>query len=315
MDCREHLRTQGITETSGPTEIIMELCMWMRQRGFVRRGTSPDAEELQNLANHLPHCVLYEETVKLPMSLAYVFISIARRLGLDARAVSFPSNVLVMVTPSTGDIIYVDLYDPSTHPVIYYAAEVDVLLQRMGINSESGALMGIGILSPTPLRKMLLRVVKNIHHCIGSEDLGLDGNVMDVEDVEEDVEGYGRPGYYACYCATLIGTGNRSALPCLFNTSVGGPLDSTVVLKCMVRSSLAPHTREEFDRLLAQQDFSDTCVPRTAGRGGVKYFVGMVCYIESHDFVGVIKRWDVSLCLLKGGLMVTPAATVSVRKR
>lgn len=274
--------------------------MWMRQRGFVRRGTAPDPDELQNLVNHLPHCVLYEETVKLPMSLAYVFISIARRLGLDARAVSFPSNVLVMVTPSTGDIIYVDLYDPSTNPVIYYAAEVDVLLQRMGINSESGALMGIGILSPTPLRKMLLRAVKNIYHCIGLEHLiDLDSMIDMEEDAEEDVEGYGRPGYYACYCATLIGTGNRSALPCLFKTSVGGPLDSTVVLKCMVRSSLSPHTREEFDRLLAQQDFSDTCVPRTAGRGGVKYFVGMVCYVESHDFVGVIKRWDVSSLSLK----------------
>lgn len=116
-----------------------------------------------DILNHFPHAYLTSNKRTLPIALVHVFVSLARRLGLDASPINFPEKVLCHVQSPRGDGPY------HINTFVTDPEKCVVGLQDVGQHLSNPHLLGS--ISPTHLSQylepadspsMLLRAARNI---------------------------------------------------------------------------------------------------------------------------------------------------------
>jgi F-box protein 21 len=240
----------------------------MRQNGFVKLREP----NFLGVLNHFPHRFLFEKPILLPISLVYIFVSISRRLGLNARPVAFPNKVLAMVSPPAGDAIYVDVFESESRPIVSYTSDLPAMLEDMGLNPSSLPEYA----SPATTSTMLLRAARNIIHSLD--------RVRWRNDADQTL------AHDAAYCAALVLTGDARMIPTLF-AGLAGPLDE-VFVRNVLRPGLPEAIRDELDLRLTLQEENERYLPKINGRG--QDFTGMMFRHVKYKYLGVIKGWDVS---------------------
>ncbi|KAI5122365.1 hypothetical protein M0805_004122 [Coniferiporia weirii] len=117
--CRQHLEKEGISYIPGAEgfdtpKLCIAICAFMRSQGLDR--ASPD--QFYDFHNSLPHSFLSDRRRSLPISLVFVFVSIAKRLGLQASPLDVPNCVIAVVR---GTIV--DVSNAEVHPILRTSEE------------------------------------------------------------------------------------------------------------------------------------------------------------------------------------------------
>jgi regulator of sirC expression with transglutaminase-like and TPR domain len=116
------------------------------------RGNSQDYYDLRN--SYLNEVL--DRRLGIPITLAIVWISLARRLGLDAQGVGFPGHFLAMVNVGEPDPpVYVDAFAGRV---------IDEHDCRRLLNDLTSGAEGFhpGMLAPVSSREILARVLRNL---------------------------------------------------------------------------------------------------------------------------------------------------------
>jgi regulator of sirC expression with transglutaminase-like and TPR domain len=133
----------------------------------------------------------------IPISLALVLTEICRRVGIDARGVSFPGHFLVRVSDEDGDIMFVDPFDGRLLDDRHLAE-----LHERAIGKE--APIDPRVLEPATKGHVLLRILNNlraIYERAGDQDRLL-GVLARMQVLSPDDEIHGRIRHLARRDAT-----------------------------------------------------------------------------------------------------------------
>lgn len=124
---------------------------------FNELGFSGNVNNYYDRRNSLLPAVL-ETRRGIPISLAVIFIEIARQLGLDAMGVSFPGHFLVKIPLPKGDVVI----DPFTgHSLSREDLEERLLPYRQKALPQSDWPLGL-FLQASPPREILARMLRNL---------------------------------------------------------------------------------------------------------------------------------------------------------
>jgi regulator of sirC expression with transglutaminase-like and TPR domain len=93
---------------------------------------------------------LLDRRVGIPISLAILWISVARRLGLDAHGVGFPGHFLATISPTLVDCYAGRIVSPE---------ECHAILER---NVGPGAQLDLRMFGNTPSNEILARLLRNL---------------------------------------------------------------------------------------------------------------------------------------------------------
>jgi len=207
LQCREYLLAVGhslaVEDMDGPSlsGICTDICAFLRSQGF-------DADRLNfhHLFNHFPHCFLSTHRKTIPLSLVYLFVAIARRLGIAASPTDFPHRVIAHVSSSNPEVsdIYIDVYGSSTKAVLSARDDIPRLLIQAGITPASM----LRYIAPSTASHMLLRAGRNILSSLRMLPQDIISGVS-----ESDCEA----AMYACYCVNILLTGDDQVVPHLMS--------------------------------------------------------------------------------------------------
>jgi regulator of sirC expression with transglutaminase-like and TPR domain len=100
--------------------------------------------------------VVLERRLGIPITLALVFIEVARRAGIEAQGVSFPGHFLVRGPDDSGAPLVLDPFD---HGRPLGESDLRALLARM---NDSEAPYSQDLLKPCTPRQMLARMLNNL---------------------------------------------------------------------------------------------------------------------------------------------------------
>lgn len=295
--CRQHLIATGhslsVNDMNGDglAEICTSICAFLRSQGFDaapegefllnRRKYSyayEHAESFHEVSNHFPHYFLSKQRKTIPLSLVYVFVAVARRLGIAASPTYFPRRVIAHVSSPNPDVsdIYVDVFGSNIQAILSLKDDIPLFLSPL---LETPASMR-DHLGPTTAAVMLLRASRNI---ATSLQLAID----DLREHECEA------ATYASRCVDLLLSEQR---PPGFLSYF--PLDYG-----LLRDTLAALLRDTRRKRRLQLNYATALAieKRTAEkvkqRSGastqVKYFAGLVFKHARHCYIGCITGWDV----------------------
>ena len=92
----------------------------------------------------------------IPISLALVLTEVCRRVGIDARGVSFPGHFLVRVA-ADGDVMFIDPFDGR----LLDERELGEMHERA---TGQGPPLDSRVLEPASKRQILMRVLNNLRN-------------------------------------------------------------------------------------------------------------------------------------------------------
>lgn len=127
------------------------------------------AADFDNSRNHYPHITLTERRATLPMSLVWVFICLATRLGFKAFPIGWPGTIIAGIEFPSGvqgndggaprlELQYINLFENA--PVVRTQGEWVTLYDRPTIPREAM----LQVLRPANTRSMVERAINNIHN-------------------------------------------------------------------------------------------------------------------------------------------------------
>ena len=213
------------------------------------------------------------------MSLVYVFVGIARRLGIIAGPVNYPERVLAYVTapsPRAAQLLF-DVY--SEQPPVVRAGLVATL-------GASGA--DFGLLSPCPPVVMLQRAANNIINFVQFQRVHRSAGLMEANLWAD---------YAACTCFLL-----RTQEPHLaIHITQFKSFDSVAVLYDVLGPQLDPPVQkilEEQASEIEEQDEQRARVQYRRFEHQVAFFVGLVFKHARYGYIGCITGWEVRRSLL-----------------
>jgi regulator of sirC expression with transglutaminase-like and TPR domain len=120
---------------------------------FEQEGFSGNSENYSDPLNSFLDAVL--ETRKgIPITLAIVYLEVAQRLGLLSAGVGFPGHFLVKVYTESGEVIVDPFFGEILSP--------EECLQRLKNNVGNEVSLAPEMLSATPTREILKRVLRNL---------------------------------------------------------------------------------------------------------------------------------------------------------
>lgn len=96
-----------------------------------------------------------ERRTGIPISLALVLIEVCRRVGIDARGVSFPGHFLVRVQDEDGDLMFIDPFDGRLLDDRHLAE-----LHRRAIGEDGP--IDPRVLEPATKGHVLMRILNNL---------------------------------------------------------------------------------------------------------------------------------------------------------
>jgi F-box protein 21 len=308
LQCREYLIAAGHSlykedvNDGSLARICTDICAFMRNQGFDDAGrechhiyyypiysSRAPIENFHHLFNHFPHRFLSTHRKTIPLSLVYIFVAIARRLGIEASPTDFPHRVMAHVSspnPAISDI-YVDVYGSSTKAILSTRDDVPRLLLQAGIHPDAI----LQYISPSTSSPMLLRAARNILSSLRMLPLEANGT----NDVSEaDCQA----AMYASYCVNMLLTGDVQVVHHLVHNLSNFPLDLGPVLHDTFAALLQPTNRRIVmdncnDAIGTDEKAAKVVNRRSETTEPIKYFIGMVFEHAEQGYLGCIKGWEV----------------------
>lgn len=213
------------------------------------------------------------------MSLVYVFVAVARRLGIAASPTNFPNRIIAHVSSPNPDVsdIYVDVFGSNTQAILSLRDDIPRLLSQVGLTPASM----MRYISPTTAALMLLRTSRNIATSLQ----------LVTDNVREQA------AMYAFYCVNIL-LADRHTFVLEFLSNF--PLDYG-----LLRDTFAPLLRVSWRRLglvlscdlalTAEKEAAEKVNQRSGTSKQVKYFAGLVFEHARHGYIGCITGWDVRI--------------------
>lgn len=286
--CRAYLSNGKFPiDTSVHDDVVsvsVRICEFLRSLGF----RAAESSRFHNLFNHFPHRVLSTNKQTLPMSLVWLFVAIAKRLGLQASPVDFPGRVLahVAVTNPDQEDVLLDVYGSEVRAVLSASEDIPRMLSVAGFHQLQVSPRSIPT-GPSPAGPMLLRAARNI---VGSF------HIMTQAEFDEISQTDYESASYAALCADLVMTNNGRALTHLVDPDWPTRLDVAPVLLDSVAPLLSTMNRSLLERR-CRELLNDDEIPRGPSlyhesAKGVKYFVGLFFTHVAYAYVGCVVGWE-----------------------
>jgi F-box protein 21 len=212
------------------------------------------------------------------MSLVYVFVAVARHLGIAADPANFPGIVQARVQPPNGETAKLLDMRGDDPPAEFPQTPYTQFWPAMIANQE--------YTRPASPATMLQRACNNISAFIQHEL---------AHSLHNDSETYDT-AIYAGACWILLEGQANHALPFPPDSK---PLDHLPVLldgMCpslpdALQSIIATHCQ----RIVEDEETRAQVVKARSKFSGVKYFVGLPFLHKRYDYLGIVYGWDVSL--------------------
>jgi F-box protein 21 len=243
-----------------------------------------------DLFNHFPHWFLCPTRPTIPISLVYVFVAIARRLGFEAGPLGLPFRVVAQV-PSPGHGPYgliIDVYGSDTDPVLSHETDIPQLLLRAGIQpTETNVAHYLRQMATAD--QMLLRATRNI---FGSFHMLAGPAVEQISPVAQT------SAIYAAFtAASMIVPQDTHSAARVATISHSYPLDSLAIVLDAFAPSLQPAARSVVSRMVEQHTQEDHQDAMTVHRRRdhdimIRYFVGAMFRHVRYGYTGAIVGWD-----------------------
>lgn len=259
-------------------ELCVKICNFMNSEGF---GPADDLH-FHHVMNHFPHYFLHDDRRTLPISLVYVFVALARRLGINAAPVDFPARVIVHVQPDSADSepLYVDVFERQNH-ILSLQNDISSRLAAAGMNFVESTHW----IQPAAAAPMLLRATRNIYSSFGAQPA--DAPMPAITALSS--------ASYVAMCAIGVLGPARPVIDRLVDMLERWPIDGRAV----ILSALGPALDHELRSLLAEkvekqiEEEEEVASRRQVREAGVKvqYFVGQTFRHVRYNYLAFIVGW------------------------
>lgn len=209
----------------------------------------------------------------IPISLVYIFVAVARRLGINASPANYPGVVKAHIQPSDQEPPKLLDMCGTEPPITMPYQQFTPLAQDFDDYTR-----------PASVSAMLSRACNNIMHFIREERNPLGSHQFSHETHEI--------GYYVATCWLQLDDpiGEDGFVP-----PSNKPLDILAVIVDGLSTALPPEIRTGIvDHCEAHVEMEDNDIVRhRASNPTVKYFVGLVFKHKHYHYIGCIYGWDV----------------------
>ncbi|EKM61317.1 uncharacterized protein PHACADRAFT_82095, partial [Phanerochaete carnosa HHB-10118-sp] len=276
--CIENLVDKGVPLDPNEQDydfwtIIEEIREAIHNQGF-SIATNAD---FYRVMNQFPHFFLRPEgRSSIPMSLVYVFVAVARRLGIQASSTNFPGVVQAHIQPPNGE--RAKLLDmrgnepPLEFPNSRHHHFWPVMLQSQDECSR-----------PAPPALMLTRACNNIQMFMQQEIVTGAPQSAEIHD----------SAFYAGSSWIMIEGEAGHIIP---SPPDSKPLDFGAVLLDTLCPLLPPVTRPaisaHYERIIEDDEARARSVKLRSNFPALKFFVGLPFMHRRYDYLGVIYGWD-----------------------
>ncbi|KAH0838039.1 YccV-like-domain-containing protein [Lanmaoa asiatica] len=262
--------------------ISSSICDFLWERGF----RAAEHSRFNAFNTRFPHWFLTTHKDTIPISLVYIFVCLARRLGIRAAPVDFPPRVLVIVSspePTVSDII-VDVFGSRSKAILSLQEDVPRLLTDAGI----APLPVMRSVRPASTASMVVRASRNIL-----------ASFSFLPPMESISEGDLHTAFYVGLTVNLIFMNDRRYLLNIMKHIARFPLDILSVLTDALAPGLSPPIQEQ---LLAsckaahedEDEAAASLMLRSKLSIPIKHFVGMIFKHAKYEYIGYIYGWEVS---------------------
>ncbi|KAG1757181.1 YccV-like-domain-containing protein [Suillus lakei] len=270
------------TNDTGKLKLVCSsICDFLWSCGF----EAADGQRFHMLQNRFPHLFLTTHKATIPISLVYIFVCIARKIGVTAAPVDFPTRVLAVVSSPDPDVsdIFVDVFGSRTQAILTLHDDIPHFLVQAGITATSM----LRYITPASSTSMLVRASRNVLASFSNFPAGA---------VPEVVL---HTAFYASLVVNVIFMNSHRYLLNIIKHINRFLLDLLPVLV----DSLTPLLNQPLQEQLMmhckavmedEKEAATTSHPRSAPAREVKFFVGMVFKHAAHGYVGYIYGWDPS---------------------
>ncbi|KAF9225477.1 YccV-like-domain-containing protein [Gyrodon lividus] len=261
------------------SRISSSICDFLWEEGF----RAAEHSRFHVLNTRFPHWFLTTHRDTIPISLVYIFVCIARKLGMTAAPIDFPARVLAVVSspePTVSDI-FVDVFGSRSRAILSPQEDIPRLLINSGIAPSSM----MQYIRPASTASMVIRASRNI--------LGSFPVVNNVP--EADLHA----AFYAGLTVNLIFTNERRYLLSIMKYLGQFPLDILSVLTDVLAPGLNPSTQEQLlaSCKVAHEDEDEAAASvmlRSKLSISIKHFVGMIFEHAKYEYIGYIHGWEPS---------------------
>lgn len=287
-------------------EKLTTVAGFLRDNGLVGNSNTERYHGIEN--NFLSYALFSESHTSLPLQSTAIFVSVARRLGVNAHFCNFPTHIYAMapLNQTRSDPAYMTMEDrPGVEAAIYLdpwaqSGVVDLdylhnLLSQMGIPRMSHD----QYLQQASVRDMILRTARNV---MRSWEETRRGVLAPHPSIDTD------DAFYAfLWAMLLVGTAEqremsihrrRSYLPYLLETFQNNyPEDVTMAEKYIAPVLEGDAQKDQFFQLTAELRASDRnarpiMTRDTEATKAVKYKIGQMFQHKRYGYIGVIIGWD-----------------------
>lgn len=233
-----------------------------------------------------PHWFLTTHKDTIPISLVYIFVCLARRLGISASPVDFPARVLAVVSspePAVPDII-VDVFGSRIKAILSIKEDIPRLLTDAGI----APLPVMRYVRPASTTSMVVRASRNIL-----------ASFSFLPPTESISEGDLHTAFYVGLTVNLIFLNDRRYLLNIMKHIGRFPLDILSVLTDALAPGLSPPIQEQLlASCKAAHEDEDEAVTSVTLRSKlsvpIKHFAGMIFKHAKYEYIGYVYGWEVS---------------------
>ncbi|KAF8846057.1 YccV-like-domain-containing protein [Paxillus ammoniavirescens] len=261
------------------SRISSSICDFLWENGFRAAGNS----RFHIFNTQFPHWFLTTHKDTIPLSLVYIFVCIARKLGMAAAPIDFPARVLAIVSspdPTVSDI-FVDVFGSRSRAILSTQEDIPRLLIHAGITPSSM----VHYIRPASTMSMVVRASRNI--------------LASFSAINEVSEGDARIAFYVALTVNLIFLTGPQYLLNIMKHIGRFPLDILSVLTDVLAPCLNPTIKhqllasckaaheDEVEAAASVMLRSDLPIP-------IKYFVGLIFRHSKYEYIGYIYGWEPS---------------------
>ncbi|EIW87019.1 YccV-like-domain-containing protein [Coniophora puteana RWD-64-598 SS2] len=260
--------------------LCIAICDFMRKEGF----QPANIRRFHDVYNRFPHFFLSSHKPSIPLSLVFVFVCIARRLGIHASAVDFPGRVLAHVRSPHEEVtdIFVDVFGSETQAILSVTLDIPRLLMESGVLPSAME----QYISPARTHAMLVRASRNI---LASFSVLQTDMMLSEADIHT--------AFYAGLTVNLLFTSDRRFLFNMMRHIDRFPLDIPAVLvkslapvlNSIARNQLLEMTQKALE---AEEEENSQVHLRSGGEVQIQFFVGTVFRHKRFDYIGYVIGWD-----------------------
>ncbi|KAH9942962.1 hypothetical protein B0H21DRAFT_866326 [Amylocystis lapponica] len=282
--CRQSLLDAGVElERDRPNYDLGELCVRIRDYlHSIGYGSASADSHWYNILIQFPHAFLSEGPYRktLPMSLVYVFVAVARRLGIQASPTNFPGKVLCHIAaadPAAPDMLFDMCSDNPPH--VFSSKDPVRMRADVGLPPNAPDDYVLPCSAATALHRAggnIVMAVRWIHRRAPA--------VRVVPEIPT----------WASYAASCVFLFHTPDLRLLARVAEWKPLDAVAVVQDGICPALASAMQTALAGICARQleteELGGAVWPR-AGAGAVRFFVGLVVEHVDAGFVGCVRGW------------------------